>query len=148
MTSTDQMTIGLSIVTPDGTINLNDHSSYAISADATRDRVSVSYRQINATSPALAGDYLVHSVPEMVTESVQIWVYASTQTQLAARYKALRDAFEHWQYQLAWSWADYSEHWNCNAAKSIDANMGQGMLHNYMAQVTLQVPRFPTVVTP
>lgn len=145
--STQQLATGLSIVTADGTIDLNDHTGYAIGADS-RNQTQLSYSQIKATSPALAGEYLIHSTPQMVTESVQVYIYGLTQTSVQTRYKALMAAFEHWSYQLAWSWGDYSEHWNCNAVASVNANFGQGMLHNYMGLVTLSVPRFPTVLVP
>lgn len=144
----DQLTIACSIITPDTTINLNDHSAYALSAQSTREQVSATYNQQKATSPALAGEYLVHSVPGMVVEAVQVWVFGSTQAALQTNYRALKAAFESWSYQLAWTWADYTEHWNCNAVPSINANMGQGLLHSYMAQVSLQVPRYPTVLIP
>lgn len=148
MAFADKMAVALSIITPNGSIDLNDHSHYAVSAQSTRENTSTAYRQILATSPALAGQYLVHSVPDLVTETVGIWVLGATQTALQANYNALRAAFESWTYQLAWTWADYSEHWNCNAVTSMTIDMSQGMLHNYMAHVTLTVPRFPTVVTP
>lgn len=144
----DKLTIACSIITPDTTINLNDHSAYALSAQSTRENVSVSYNQQKASSPVLAGEYLVHSVPGMVVESVQVWTFGATQAALNANYRALKAAFESWSYQLAWTWADYTEHWNCIAAPSVSANMGQGMLHSYMSQVTLQVPRYPTVQIP
>jgi hypothetical protein len=142
------MVIGLSIITPNGTTDLNDGTDYKVSAQDTRQSIERTYNQITATSVALAGEYLVHSVPEMVSETVQLWVYGTTQTQVFARYQALITAFENPTYQLAWTFADYSEHWNCNAAKQIVANISQTMLHNYLAQVSVSVPRFPTVVTP
>lgn len=148
MTVTD-MTIGLTITTPDGSLALNDRSAgYAIAADNTRESVQRSYNQIKATSPALAGEYLVHSVPGMVVETVTVFVYGSTKTQLNQRIRALVTAFESWSYTLTWAWDEYSEVWTCNAAVSITSDQGQVMLHNHMAKVSLQVPRFPTVTLP
>lgn len=147
MTFQEQMTIGLSIVTSDGTTNLNDGTIYKIAKDGTREQVSRTFNQTKATSPALAGEYLVHSVPGMVQESVTIWAFGTTQAELNTRYRALIDAFEHWQYQLVWTYTGYTETWNCNAVISNSADFGQGMIHNFMSKVTLQVPRFPTVTT-
>lgn len=144
----DKMTVGCLIVTPDNTIDLNDHVSYALSGEATREQVAAQYNQQKASSPVLAGEYLVHSVPGMVVETVKVYVFGTTQVALAANEKALKTAFENWSYQLAWTWADYSEHWNCNAVPSIGFEKGQVFMHSYMSAATLQVPRFPAVVVP
>lgn len=148
MPSTELMSVGLSIITPTVTLNLNDHVSYAISGNSTRESITPTYNQIKASSPALEGEYLIHSTRGMITETVQVWVYGTTQAQVQGRFGALKAAFEEWSFQLAWTWADYSETWNCNAVASFTADMSQTLLHNYLASVTMQVPRFPTVQIP
>lgn len=145
-TSVQTMAIGLTIITPDGSTNLNDKTSYGIQG-SSRETVQTQYNQVKATSPVLAGEYLIHSTPQMVTESVGIWCYGSSVAQAMSRYLALKTLFENWTYQLVWTYPGYTETWNCNAVSGVAAQLGQGMLHNYMAGVTLQVPRFPTVLT-
>lgn len=147
-TVSDNMVIALTIQTPSGTTNLNDKTNYAVSSQSTRESVTGQNAQIKATSPALAGEYLVHSVPGMVSETVQIWCYGTTQAALNANVKALIAAFESFTFQLHWTFADYSETWNCNAVPSWSADQSQGLLHAYMASVTLPVPRFPAVLIP
>jgi hypothetical protein len=148
MPSTDLLVTALLIITPNVTINLNDHVNYAVSGNTTRQAVQTTYTQTMANSPVLAGSYLTHSVPGMVTEQVQIWAYGSTQAITQGNYNALRTAFESWQYQLQWTWADYTETWNCNQVTQISSDMSQGMVHNYMSCITLTVPRFPTILIP
>lgn len=146
--SAQSIVIDLSLTSPSGTLNLNDGTAYAVAGDSTREQVAVSYNQVTATNPTMAGQYLVHSVPQMVSETVKIWVYGTSQVQVQQRYQALKTAFENWAYQLHWTFADYSETWNCNAVTQLNSEMGASMLHNYMAAVTLTVPRFPAVLTP
>lgn len=146
--STQSLVIGLTLTNANGTTNLNDGTSYAVAGDGTREQVAVSYNQVTATNPTMAGSYIVHSTPQMVAENVKLWVYGTTQTQVQQRFNALKALFESWTYQLHWTFAEYSETWNCNAVSQLNAEMGSTMLHNYMAAVTLTVPRFPVVLNP
>lgn len=139
-------TVGLAISTPAGWLPLNDQTNYSVGASGTRSGTSTNYNRIEATSPVLAGAYPVHITPGMVTEQVQVYIYGTTMTQVQANYQALLNAFEQWTYELKWTFLDRVETWNCNAISSATIDMGQGMLHNYMATITLTVPRFPAVI--
>jgi hypothetical protein len=145
MTTTDSMVIGLSLIGGTGTINLHDKVNYAVAAEATRQGSQKSYVQITAKSPVLAGTYLVHSSPDMVNEQVDIYCYGTTQTLLNTHFKTLQAAFEQWTYQLQWTFADYTETWNCNAVSALTFDLSQTMIHNYMGKVSLTIPRFPAV---
>ena len=63
-------------------VNLNDGERFRINAEATRDATTKSWRKVTADSPVLGGNYLIHAVPDMVTENIAIWVYGADQTDL------------------------------------------------------------------
>lgn len=125
-------------------ISLNDGDRYRINADQTRDGAQKSYRRIVADSPVLGGSYLIHAVPEMVTENVGIWVYGNDQGELADNFFFLEDLFEQLDYRMRWTYNDYREYWRCQLP---DGSFSRGHVwtHNTMAMQMYQVPHFPNV---
>lgn len=125
-------------------ISLNDHERFVINASETRDQASKSYRKVTADSMVLGGTYLVHAVPDMVTERVGVWVYGQDQSDLADNYFFLIDIFEQMDYRIRWTFEDYREYWRCQLADSVSSR-GQVWTHNTMAGVSFNVPRWPDV---
>lgn len=125
-------------------VNINDGDRFRISAEATRDNTSKTWRKVTAQSPILGGDYLVHAVPEMMQEQVGVWVYGNTQSDLADNIFFLTDMFEQLDYRLRWTTNEYRETWTCQVA---DSSTGRGHVwtHNQMAVCTFTVPRYPRV---
>lgn len=124
-------------------IDLNDGIKYIVSA-GTRDNAAKSWRKITAQSAVLGGSYLVHAVPEMVTETVAIWVHGNDQTDLADNFFFLDELFEQPSYRLRWTLNEYREYWDCQLADAAYSR-GQVWTHSTMAQSTYTVPRYPRV---
>jgi hypothetical protein len=125
-------------------INLNDGVNYKIAGDGTRDTTAKTWRKVTATSPILGGDYLVHAVPEMVSEAVGVWVYGANQTELADNLFNLTDLFEQFDYRIRWTFDEYREYWRCQLADATVAR-GQVWTHSLMARAEFRVPRYPEV---
>lgn len=125
-------------------INLNDHIRYQIAADGTRDNTSETYRKTTVQSPILGGEFLVHAVPEMVTETLGIWIYGETQTDLSENFAYARELFSQWSFRLRWTLDDARETWNCQLP---DANSSRNQIwtHNLMARQSYTIPRFSEV---
>lgn len=125
-------------------VDLNDGQRFKINAEGTRDNTSKSWRKITAQSPILGGDYLIHAVPNMVSEQVGVWVYGNTQTDLADNFFFLEELFEQLDYRLRWTTNEYRETWRCQLAEA-SSGRGQVWTHSQMAVSTFTVPRYPDV---
>jgi hypothetical protein len=126
-------------------VNLNDGVQFKIGAEGTRDTSARTYRKVTADSPILDGNYLIHAVPEMVSESINVWVYGGNHTQLGENLKLLDMVFSQYAYQIRWTTEEYRETWNCQLADS-SVSSGHVWTHNKMAQATFTVPRYPDVL--
>jgi len=124
-------------------VNLNDGINYKIGAES-RDSSSKTWRKVVAESPILGGNYLIHAVPEMVTEQLSVWVYGATQTEVSDNLFGLTDLFEQYDYRIRWTFDEYREYWRCQLA---DATMSRGQIwtHSLMAATQFTVPRYPDV---
>lgn len=125
-------------------VNINDGDRYKISAEGTRDAVGKSWRKVSATSPILGGDYLIHAVPDMVVETISVWVHGVDQTDLADNLFLLQEMFEQLDYRIRWTTNEYREYWRCQLADS-SVSRGQVWTHNTMAVTQFTVPRYPNV---
>lgn len=125
-------------------INLNDHVRYKVGADGTRDQSAKTWRKITAQSPVLAGNYLVHAVPEMIMEQISVFVYGNDQTDLSDNLFHLEELFEQHSFQLRWTLNEYREYWRCQLAEA-SSSRGQVWSHSQMAVSTFSVPRYPDV---
>lgn len=138
--------LNLEISNGSGWVSLNDHTKYVVNAQNTRDQVRKTWRTVKATSPVLSGDYLVHAVPEMVSETVSVWVHGTDYADLHANQVAVSDLFEQYSYQLRWTYNTFYEVWDCQLAETATSS-GQVYAHNIMAQLNFTVPRYPEIVT-
>lgn len=125
-------------------INLNDRQRYVIDADTTRDGVSKTWRKYTAESPVLGGNYLVHAVPDMVNETIGVWVHGESQTDLADNFWTLNDMFEQFDYRIRWTTDEYREIWRCQLAEATTSR-GQIWTHSQMAKAQFSVPRYPVI---
>ncbi len=125
-------------------VSLNDGATYKINAQETRDQSQKSFRKVTAESIVLGGNYLVHAVPDMVTERVGVWVYGQDQNDLADNFWFLHKLFEQYEYRIRWTLDDHREYWRCQLADNVSSR-GQVWTHNQMASVTFNVPRYPDV---
>ena len=125
-------------------VNLNDGEKYKIAGDDTRDSTAKSWRKITADSPILGGNYLIHAVPDMVSEQMSVWVYGQTQTELSDNLFGLQDLFEQYDFRIRWTFDEYRETWRCQLA---DTTMSRGQVwtHSMMAKATFTIPRYPDV---
>lgn len=124
-------------------VNLNDGVIYKIGAES-RDSTARTWRKVTADSPILGGNYLIHAVPEMVSEQLSIWVYGATQTEVSDNLFGIVDLFEQYDFRIRWTFDEYREYWRCQLA---DATLGRGQVwtHSLMAQAQFTVPRYPDV---
>jgi hypothetical protein len=127
-------------------INLNDGEVYKIAGDATRDSTQQTWRKVTAESPILGGNYLIHAVPEMVAETLGVWVYGTTQTEVNDNLFTLVEVFEQYDYRLRWTFDEYREYWRCQLADST-MSRGQVWTHSLMARAEFNIPRYPDVET-
>lgn len=125
-------------------VNLNDHANYRIAASPTRETTQQSWRKTTAQSPILGGTYLVHAVPDMVSEQIAVWVYGSNQTEVSDNLFTLVGLFEQYDYRVRWTFDEYREYWRCQLA-DISISRGQIWTHSLMAQATFTIPRYPDV---
>jgi len=125
-------------------ISLNDGEKFQIAAEQTRDSTGKSWRRTEAQSPVLGGTYLIHAVPEMVTENVTIRVFGHDQTDLADNFYFLEDLFEQLDFRLRWTFNDYREYWRCQLPDG-SFSRGQVWTHNLMAMQSYTISRFPQV---
>jgi hypothetical protein len=125
-------------------VDLNDQERFKISAEGTRDGVAKSWRKITAQSPFLGGNYLIHAVPEMVMETVGVWVYGQDQTDVADNLFFLLELFEQIDYRIRWTTNEYREYWRCQLA---DATISRNQVWtaSTMAAASFAVPRYPDV---
>lgn len=124
-------------------VNLNDQVAYKIAGD-TRTTTQRTWRKVTAESPILGGNYLIHAVPDMVNETVGVWVYGSSQTEVSDNLFILEELFEQYDYRIRWTFDEYREHWRCQLA---DATLSRGQIwtHSLMARADFTVPRYPDV---
>jgi len=125
-------------------VNLNDGDTYKIAGDSTRDTTSKTWRKVTAESPILGGNYLIHAVPEMVSEQIGVWVYGTSQTDVSENLFGLTDLFEQYDYRIRWTFDEYRETWRCQLADTA-MSRGQVWTHSTMAKAVFTVPRYPTV---
>lgn len=125
-------------------VNLNNHDQFVINAASTRENSQRSWRKITTTSPVLGGNYLIHAVPEMVSETISVWITGNTQTDLADNLSFIDELFEQFDYRIRWTYNEYREYWRCQLAEA-STSQGQVWTHSQMAMATYQVPRYPSV---
>jgi len=126
-------------------IELNDHERYIVHAETLQQRQK-SFRRITASSAIVEGDVLVHSVADMITETVKVIVSGQDMIDMHDNVSELEALFEQFSYTIRVTKNDYREAWTCQAAPAINVEGGQVYLHNAMAIVSAQVPRYPAVV--
>jgi hypothetical protein len=125
-------------------VNLNDGQVYKISGESTRDSTQKTWRKVTADSPILGGNYLIHAVPEMVGETIGVWIYGQTQTELSDNLFFLQDLFEQYDYRIRWTFDEYREYWRCQLADAT-VSRGQVWTHSMMAKAEFAIPRYPDV---
>ena len=144
MTATDLEYMACEISWGSRWINLNDHLSYTIAGDTTLGSTSTTWRKITAQSPILGGTYLIHAVPELISETVAVWVNGDSQTELSDNLFTLMDLFSQYDYRLRWTYNEYREYWRCQLAEAM-LSRGQVWAHSTMAKAQFTVPRWPDV---
>lgn len=125
-------------------VDINDHTRYIVEGSTTRAQSQKTWRKITATSPVLGGSYLVHAVPDMISEQVAIYVYGESQTDLADNFFFLDQLFEQPSFQIRWTLNEYREYWDCQLADAAYTR-SQVLTHSTMAMTTYTVARFPRV---
>jgi hypothetical protein len=125
-------------------INLNDHERFVIHADTTPNRAKT-YRQVKATSQVVEGDVLLHSVQDMVVETVKVLVYGQDHVDMEDNLLLVETLFEQFKFEVRQTKNEYREIWLCQAATTMTIETGQVYLHNQMAVIAAQIPRYPTV---
>jgi hypothetical protein len=114
-------------------VNINDGEAFKVSGDGTLETTTQTWRKVTAESPILGGNYLVHAVPEMVAETISVWVYGQDQGDLSNNFTLLDDLFSQWDYRIRWTFDDYRETWRCQLADA-SYSRGQTLTHNLMAK--------------
>lgn len=126
--------------------NINDHTRFRIAAEGTRDNVNQTWKKVTADSPILGGNYLIHATPEMVAETVGVWVYGETQTDLTENYQLLMRLMTQWDFRIRWTIDDIRETWKCQLPDATTSR-NQVWTHSLMAKAQFSIPRYPDVIT-
>ena len=103
------------------------------------------HRQLKATSPVVAGDVLVHSVPDMVQENIKVIIKGVDQVELAENVMALEELFDQFAFNLRITKDMMRETMKCQQVAQMTIEGGQVYAHNLMAVATMQVARYPNV---
>lgn len=127
-----------------GTLNLQSSGVYKLEASTLNDK-QVQHRKIIAKNPYVEGEFVVASVRENVTETLAVWVYATTAAILRTRLDALTACFDQVQYAVVFRDDTITETWAAQAADYSIKSSGPLRVAR-MALVSAQVPRRPTVV--
>lgn len=126
-------------------VSLEDGINYAIHAESFQ-QVAKQHRQIKATSPVVGGDVLVHSVPEMVQETVKVIVTAQDQVELEERLWFCEELFDQFAFNMRITKNDMMETMTCQQNTTLTIEGGQIYAHNVMAIVTAAIPRNPDLL--
>lgn len=137
------LSLSCTITAPTGTLQLEQPGVYKLEK-STRDNRQVAHRKIEAANPFVGGSFVVHAVPENVTENVSVYVYANTALLLKDRVKALTDAFDQVSYTMTFRTENVTETWRCSVADYM-IQSGHELQHNFMALIKASVPRNPKV---
>lgn len=129
------------VSTSTGWLDLNNHNGFEIDGDSLGNR-QVTHRRQEVSSPYLPGSWVVNSVPEMVTETVGVWVRGSSHAEMYFRLAALQDAFTQPTFFMSWQVEDHQETWVCNLS-DYSINTQREFLHSRTARFVAQVPRYP-----
>lgn len=122
---------------------LNDHLRYITHAEGLGVR-AVTRRRQTVTSPFYDGEFETHSVKENVKERVQIWVNASSQSELVENIILLEDAFSQSVYNIRKTLDESREVWTCQSA-DYTVDQSHVYAHNCTALFSADVPRLPAI---
>lgn len=125
-------------------VDINDHTKFRVAAEGTRDNVTKTHRKTTVESPILGGNYLVHAVPDMVNETLSIWVYGDDYVDLGENYALAEELFSQWDFRIRWTINNARETWICQLPDQ-GASQNQVWTHNLMAKMNFTIPRYPNV---
>lgn len=103
-----------------------------------------SLRKDMASSPFVEGEVAVLAVPGLVTEVVEVYVNGSSWAQIDESVELLVSAFEQLSYQMRVQREDSVVVYSCTPAETT-VSRNREQYHAYMAVVTAEVPRQPSV---
>lgn len=122
-------------------LSANDKIKYRVGA-ASFNESSTQYRRTEVTSPYVAGSFLVHAVPQNVTETLEIYCYGGTYDEAKYNTEQLIAALTQPMYKIQRQTADETSLFDCFAAdysvKSSNVYVAANMI-----PVVFQVPRLP-----
>lgn len=124
-------------------LSLNDHIRYTVGGDSFN-QMQMSQRRIMATSPYLAGEYQVHSVPGNATESVTIYASGGSWQDCQNNVYRLLDAFMQPKFLIRKDLEANREMWACWTAE-YNIQYSRVYVANRYIPVQFQVPRLPQI---
>jgi hypothetical protein len=126
-------------------LDLNDRYVYRATSETLMATTQARNRTV-VTSAMYDGEWEVHSTLGNVTENVSIYVNGADQTVVKENIDRVVAAFSQPIYNVRLSIDADVTYWRCFPAEySIDRS--HVYMHNKMAVVKFQVPRFPKVTT-
>lgn len=123
-------------------LSLNDGLNYKVSAESLQ-QTQNSFRRVEADNPVVEGKYLVHAIPDHVQETLSVYLYGRDMVDVMEKVNTLAAVFTQFDYQVRVTMDQSREYWRCQTA-DYSVNRTNTFVHNGMAQMTFQVPRFPT----
>lgn len=126
-------------------LDLNDQYTYRAAAESLAATTQARNRT-TVTSSMYDGEWEVHSTLGNVTETIAIYVNGPSQSVVKENIDRVVAAFSQPVYQVRVSLDEDVTYWRCFPAEySIDRS--HVYMHNKMAVVKFQVPRFPKVTS-
>lgn len=125
-------------------VSLNDEINYRIHPDTGQQKAR-SYRQIKTSSPIVEGDQLIHAVPDMVVETIKIWVYGQDMADFEDNMEGLEKLFEQFSFNIRVTKNNHREVWKCQMATQMTQEKGHVWMHHEMGIFGVTVPRYPTI---
>lgn len=122
-------------------LDLNDRYVYRATPESLV-ATSQARNRTTVTSSMYDGEWEVHSTLGNVTETIAVYVRGASQAIIKENINRVIDAFSQSLYQVRVTLDDDVTYWRCFPAEySIDRS--HVYMHNKMAVVRLQIPRFP-----
>ena len=120
---------------------LNDHMRYVVEG-STFAETQTTYRRITTESPYIAGRFLINAIPDVIEESIVLYVYGQDQVDLNDNLDRVIKLFTQFSYILEFTLDSSRTQYQCEPA-DYSINKTREFIHNTMAQINLRIPRTP-----
>jgi len=120
---------------------LNDGARFKVEGSSFEETAQ-SYRRQTVESPYIGGRFVVNAVPDVVEETLVLWIYGQDQVDLDDNIELVVRLFSQFSYLLEMTYDTSKKRYECEMA-DYSISKTRELVHNNMAQIRLRVPRIP-----